>query len=277
MKITRFGVGRLRCTLAFGLCLSLILSSFLQSALSMGTAQKTVWTGAGAQENGTAKKVPPVRPRTGPPARNLPNLDQIRHAQPVPVRAVEAIPSTMRSRHNPLESRGGRRVSDRLPSRRPSHHARHASRRVLSAMAATMSLTLAFSDDPLTSGVDVKAIHITELRDAIDQARSRAGLVIGSWTEAVATGVPVRASHITEMRSKLDAARELLGYSIGGYSDPDLGAGYWIKAAHLPAMGSRPASNRTRKHVLDGHYSGSISARVVVNAAGDARTRHDGF
>jgi YD repeat-containing protein len=239
MKITRFGFGRLRCALAFGLCLSLILSTFLQSALSRGTAQKTGWTGAGAQENGNAKKVPPVPPRTGPPAGNLPNLDQIRHAQPVSVRAVEAIPSTMRSRHSPLEPRGGQRVSDRLPGRRRSHHARHASRRALSAMTATMPLTLAFSDDPLTSDVGIKAIHITELRDAIDQARSRAGLVLGSWTEAVATGVPVRASHITEMRSKLDEARAVLGYSTGGYTDPNLGAGYWIKAAHLQELRDR--------------------------------------
>ena len=236
MKITRFGFGRLRCALVFGLCLSLILSTFLPSALSMGTAKKTGWAGAHAPEKGNDKKVSPVAPRTGPPAVNLPNLDQIRHAQTAPVRAVEPIPSTMRSRHSPLEPREGRSVSDRLPGRRRSHHVRHTSRRALSAMAATMPLTLTFSDDPLTSGVVIKAIHITELRDAIDQARSRAGLVVGSWTEAVATGVPVRASHITEMRSKLDEARAVLGYSIGGYTDPSLGAGYWVKATHLQEL-----------------------------------------
>lgn len=236
MKMTRIGFGRLRYTLAFGLCLSLILSTFLQSAL---TAPETGWTGARDQENGNARKVTPVPPRTTAPAGNLPNLDQIRHAQSAPVRAVEPIPSTMRSRHNPLESRGGRTVSDRLPGRRRSHHAHNASRRAISAMAATMAMTLTFSDDPLSSGVAIKAIHITELRAAIDQARGRAGLANGSWTEAVASGVSVKASHITEMRSNLDAARALLNFSTGGYTDPNLGAGYWIKAAHLQELRDR--------------------------------------
>src|SRR5439155_26872357 len=43
-----------------------------------------------------------------------------------------------------------------------------------------------FTDDPLVAGVSVvKALHITELRDAINELRTRAGLSTASWAESL--------------------------------------------------------------------------------------------
>lgn len=48
------------------------------------------------EENGKARRVSPPTPRVGPPAGNLPNLDEIRGAQPNPAQAPSPIPSTRR-------------------------------------------------------------------------------------------------------------------------------------------------------------------------------------
>jgi hypothetical protein len=48
-------------------------------------------------------------------------------------------------------------------------------------------------------------VHITELRNAINDARARAELSAASWAEAVTPGVTVKASHITEMRAALNS------------------------------------------------------------------------
>jgi hypothetical protein len=65
-----------------------------------------------------------------------------------------------------------------------------------------------FTDDPLTTGVSaVKARHITELRQAIDELRARAALGSFGWTDAsIVPGVTeVKAVHLTELRTALNA------------------------------------------------------------------------
>ena len=100
-----------------------------------------------------------------------------------------------------------------------------------------------FTDDPLVPGVTViKAVHITELRDAINQARARAGLSAASWAESVTSGVTIKASQIVEMRARLDEARAALGLSAASYTDPSLSAGMTVKAAHVQEL-----RNRTRE------------------------------
>jgi len=97
----------------------------------------------------------------------------------------------------------------------------------------------AFTDDPLTAGMTVKAVHITELRAAIDQARARARLTAASWAETVTPGVTVKASHLTEMRSRLDDARIALNLSAASNTDPGLTAGYLVKAVHIQELRDR--------------------------------------
>ncbi|HEX9628646.1 MAG TPA: RHS repeat-associated core domain-containing protein, partial [Pyrinomonadaceae bacterium] len=116
---------------------------------------------------------------------------------------------------------------------RSSHHASHSTR----PDPATPQGGPVFSDDPLVPGVTViKAVHITELRDAVNQARARAGLAAASWAESVTSGVTIKASHIAELRARLAEARSALGLSAASYTDPNLTAGNTVKAAHVQEL-----------------------------------------
>jgi RHS repeat-associated protein len=90
-----------------------------------------------------------------------------------------------------------------------------------------------FTDDPLTAGTLVKAIHVTELRNAINLLRQRAGLATVTWAESVSNAVLIKASHITEMRTRLGEARTALALAPTTYTDPNLATGYDIKKEHI--------------------------------------------
>jgi RHS repeat-associated protein len=102
-----------------------------------------------------------------------------------------------------------------------------------------------FTDDPLVVNVtSVKAVHLTELRAAVDQARAHAGLSAASWAESISSGVTlIKASHITELRARLAEARTALGLSAASYTDPNLTIGDTIKAAHIQEL--RGKANET--------------------------------
>ena len=76
-------------------------------------------------------------------------------------------------------------------------------------MNVNRTVTAKFSKDfdPITAGVTpVKALHITELRDAINTLRSRNGLPAFSFGSAPTAGVTeIQAAHIRDLRSALDA------------------------------------------------------------------------
>src|SRR5437867_2976812 len=78
-----------------------------------GKASRTRQQGNG--QNVNERRVAPLPPRTDPPAANLPDLNEIKHARVESPRAPLALPSMMRSRRKPLEARNGRRVGDSLP------------------------------------------------------------------------------------------------------------------------------------------------------------------
>jgi RHS repeat-associated protein len=82
-------------------------------------------------------------------------------------------------------------------------------------------------------------VHLSELRDAVNQARARAGLAPASWTDGQVVGVLIKAVHITELRDQLDEARIALGLGVATYTDPGLGVGYTVKAAHVQELRAR--------------------------------------
>ena len=115
-----------------------------------------------------------------------------------------------------------------------------------------------FTDDPLVAGTtSIKAIHVTELRNAINLLRPRAGLTTVSWTEAVTSGVLIKASHITEMRTRLEEARTALALAPTSYTDPSLAAGFAVKAAHIQEIRNslKAAWNTSTQISRDGHSS----------------------
>jgi hypothetical protein len=83
-----------------------------------------------------------------------------------------------------------------------------------------LATTTIFTDDPLVVGSTiVKAVHMTEMRTAVNAVRSLAGLSLTSFTDPSLGGVFVKAIHITELRTSLDAARVALGLSALAYAN----------------------------------------------------------
>ena len=90
--------------------------------------------------------------------------------------------------------------------------------------------------DPLVAGVtEVKAVHITELRTAINQVRAGVRLGAYSWTYSVTTNDWITAGPILEMRTALD---QVLGAPSGGYA-AGLAQGQPILAIHIQELRDR--------------------------------------
>jgi hypothetical protein len=92
------------------------------------------------------------------------------------------------------------------------------------AVTVTVSnATLTFTDDPLTpQNAVVKAVHVTELRAAIDSIRVARGLAPFAWTDpTLAPGnTPVKAVHLTELRTVMNQAYQAAGRTPPTYTDP---------------------------------------------------------
>jgi hypothetical protein len=104
--------------------------------------------------------------------------------------------------------------------------------------AADLATTVLFTNDPLTAGLLVRSVHLSELRTAVDAVRAQAGMNAVNWTDAAASGVIVKATHIAQLRSSLDQAMTALGLTTGGWTDASL-TGVRIKAAHLQEIRNR--------------------------------------
>jgi uncharacterized repeat protein (TIGR01451 family) len=98
-----------------------------------------------------------------------------------------------------------------------------------------IATTIFFTDDPIVPGsTTIKAVHVTELRTAVNAVRAAAGLPPSTFSDAsLDAGFLVQAVHVTELRSSLDAARAALGLPAMVYTDSTLGAQTVIKASHV--------------------------------------------
>jgi hypothetical protein len=93
-----------------------------------------------------------------------------------------------------------------------------------------------FTDDPLVAGTTtIKAVHLTELQNAVNSMRVAADLASVSWTDTDLVGVVVKATHITELRNALTPALTALGKT-ATYTDATLAAGTSVKAAHIQEL-----------------------------------------
>ena len=114
----------------------------------------------------------------------------------------------------------------------------HASRRSSANAAPLPQGPPTFTDDPLVAGVTtIRAVHITELRTAVNQARALAGLAAATWTDSSLTGTPIKVVHIQELRDQLAPARSALGLAAFSYTDPTLTVGTTqVKAVHIQQL-----------------------------------------
>ena len=102
-------------------------------------------------------------------------------------------------------------------------------------------VTSGFTDAPLAVGNVVRAVHVSELRAAIDNLRTRTGLVRFDWTDA--TLVPgssvVRRAHVEELRTALIAVYEAVGRPAPSFSDSTIIGGVTvIRASQLEELRS---------------------------------------
>jgi hypothetical protein len=101
--------------------------------------------------------------------------------------------------------------------------------------AATTKL---FQDDPLVvRGTVMKAIHITELRQAVGMMRLAANLGAVSFTDLDPTGLSVKKIHFDQLRTALDQARAALGLPPISYTDPTINVqSTVVQAAHIEEL-----------------------------------------
>ena len=101
-------------------------------------------------------------------------------------------------------------------------------------LTVTLSETFTFTDDPLTpQSTLIRAVHVMELRTAIDSVRVARGLAPFAWTDPTLAvgGTWVRGVHLTELRTALNQAYQAAGQVAPTYTDPT-GLSV-IKAIHL--------------------------------------------
>jgi len=107
--------------------------------------------------------------------------------------------------------------------------------------SATLTVTGSggFTDNPLVAGSTVeKAVHISEVRTAVNAARTRNGLAASAWTDPTITAgsTTIRAVYIVELRTALNQVYTKLGRTLPTYTDPTLTAGMMCKAAHIQEL-----------------------------------------
>jgi hypothetical protein len=85
-----------------------------------------------------------------------------------------------------------------------------------------LAVVMQFADDPIPllsdGSTPIRAVHVSELRKAVDAARA-AVLLAPAWTNYTVTG-PIRAAHLQEIRNKLNEVRSVLGLPIVVFTDP---------------------------------------------------------
>jgi manganese oxidase len=107
-----------------------------------------------------------------------------------------------------------------------------------------VATALTFTDGALTAGsTPVRAVHFTELRQAVDSVRRAAGLPGASWTDPVLAGATVKGVHMQEMRDGLSQALAALKVAPPVFSDsPVVARGTVIKKAHVEELRRYTAS-----------------------------------
>jgi hypothetical protein len=95
-------------------------------------------------------------------------------------------------------------------------------------------IPFAWTDPSLGAGTIVKAAHLTELRSAVNAARTALGWGTLTFNGTIAPGQPVLRSHLVDLRAAVDAVRAGAGMSPVVYADPTVTVSVTpIRALHV--------------------------------------------
>lgn len=92
--------------------------------------------------------------------------------------------------------------------------------------------TIVFTDDPLAGGTKVKAVHLTQLRSAVNAMRAAAALSAATFTDATLAGISIKRVHITELRTALNEALLQLN-RFASFTDSDLTTSIPVRGVHV--------------------------------------------
>jgi hypothetical protein len=100
-----------------------------------------------------------------------------------------------------------------------------------------LATNVIFIDDPLVAGTTiVQALHVTQLRTAVNAVQTLAGQANSAYTDnALAAGFTISAVHVTELRSRLQTARTALGLSTS-YAEAITAGSTSVKASHFTEL-----------------------------------------
>lgn len=104
--------------------------------------------------------------------------------------------------------------------------------------AFDLATMIVFSDDPLTQGTVIKAVHLAELRTALTAVGALSSPFLPVFTDVAAPGLVIKGAHVTELRFQLDASLQALGIATSPYLDV-IGAGATVKTYHYQQLRDR--------------------------------------
>lgn len=105
--------------------------------------------------------------------------------------------------------------------------------------APEVATTFAFTDDPLVAQTtQARAVHLNELRQAVNAVRAAAGLTPSAFTDpSVTNALAIKAAHVQELRTAENQARTTLGLSAMLFTDSPLMVGATsVRAIHVQEL-----------------------------------------
>jgi hypothetical protein len=104
----------------------------------------------------------------------------------------------------------------------------------------TYVTALTFTDNPLQAQVTpIKAVHLTELRAAVNTLRTRYALPTVTWPSgAITTATTIKAAHLTELRSALADVYNAAAITVPAWSPATIVGGTTVTAAQVTQVRS---------------------------------------
>lgn len=97
--------------------------------------------------------------------------------------------------------------------------------------------TVIFTDDPLLVGTVAKAVHVTQLRTAVNAMRAAGNLSAQTFADSISAGATlIKSVHLTQLRTALNEARTAIYGSTLSYTDPSVTSSTPVKAIHFSEL-----------------------------------------